>query len=267
MKSFLKNLLPPVITNFARKLSSHKWLSESFATWEEAEEHSNGYDQDLILKKVWNSTQSVLAGNSAFERDSVAFSQPEYSWPLLSAVLLASRNSSQTTVLDFGGSLGSSYFQNQRFFKEIGGLSWIVLEQNHFVALGREKISPKFLISFVSSLNELSSPPSIVLFCSVLQYLENFEETVTQIVNLNPEYIFVDRTPFSAAEDQHRIHVQYVPKEIYPASYPCRVFGYQSLIKLFEKNYEILSEHVCSDDFGPSVKFRGFLLRKKKSNS
>jgi putative methyltransferase (TIGR04325 family) len=41
------------------------------------------------------------------------------------------------TVLDFGGSLGSTYFQNRKFLNFIGDLSWNIVEQPHFVKTGR----------------------------------------------------------------------------------------------------------------------------------
>ena len=55
-----------------------------------------------------------------YERDSVLFDTIRYSWPLLSDLLrAASEDQNHLSVLDFGGSLGSSYYQNRVFLSHL----------------------------------------------------------------------------------------------------------------------------------------------------
>ena len=42
------------------------------------------------------------------------------------------------SVLDFGGSLGSTYYQNKKFLDSLDDVSWNIVEQKHFVDAGKE---------------------------------------------------------------------------------------------------------------------------------
>ena len=49
-------------------------------------------------------------------------------------------NNNVLNVLDFGGSLGSTFFQNKKFFSELKDVLWNIVEQPHFVKAGVENI-------------------------------------------------------------------------------------------------------------------------------
>ncbi len=50
---------------------------------------ATGYDTDEILARVLAATRAVVAGQAAFERDSVLFAHQAYSYPILAALLRA----------------------------------------------------------------------------------------------------------------------------------------------------------------------------------
>ena len=101
--------------NFLKK-SDPVW-SGDYQNWEEASAHCTNYENASILKKVKAALIEVRDGRAAFERDSVLFQTPDYNWPLLSTLLWAFGKESNTlTILDFGGSLGSTYFQHRQWF-------------------------------------------------------------------------------------------------------------------------------------------------------
>ncbi|MDV3001980.1 MAG: hypothetical protein N5P05_003586 [Chroococcopsis gigantea SAG 12.99] len=78
---------------------------------------AEGYDKDIILETVKNSLLQVKEGQAIYERDSVLFDKIEYSFPVLTMLLkVALENDSKLSVLDFGGSLGSHYFQYRNFY-------------------------------------------------------------------------------------------------------------------------------------------------------
>ncbi len=60
-------------------------------------------------------TRKVVAGEAVYERDSVVFDHLEYAWPLLACLLQIAAERRSLRVIDFGGSLGSSWRQNRRF--------------------------------------------------------------------------------------------------------------------------------------------------------
>src|ERR1700686_2222088 len=110
----LRYLLPPIIVDAGRYLLGKKEFVGNYAAWADAKAASSGYVSDIILEKVKISLQKVKNGEAQFERDSVLFDKIEYSWPLLAGLLwVASREGNRLNLVDFGGSLGSSYYQNR----------------------------------------------------------------------------------------------------------------------------------------------------------
>jgi putative methyltransferase (TIGR04325 family) len=138
MKNILKQVLPPILINRLKVLFTNKFTG-SYKSWEDALAHSKGYDSKDIFEKVKNSALKVNRGEAAFERDSVVFDKIEYSWPLLAALMWATaKENGRLDVLDFGGSLGSTYLQNRKFLEPIDDFSWNIVEQEHFVKCGKE---------------------------------------------------------------------------------------------------------------------------------
>jgi len=121
LKDVARDWLPPVLARWLRRVRGMGVSFEGdFATWEEARAHCTGYDSEAIFTAVLAATLKVKHGKAAFERDSVTFEQVEYAWPVLSGLMwAAARNGGKLNVLDFGGALGSAYFQNKKFLKSL----------------------------------------------------------------------------------------------------------------------------------------------------
>ncbi len=192
------------------------------------------YDAEGILAKVRDSLLTVKAGEAAFERDSVLFEKPEYVWPLVALLnQVAAENENRLDVLDFGGSLGSSYFQHRGCFDWVRSMTWSVVEQEHFVACGREVFENDHLV-FYGSLDECLSEqsPKVVVFSSVLPYLENPYEVLERIAESGIPHIYVDRTPVLLSDGPDRLTVQTVPPAVYDASYPAWFFNRERTLDL-----------------------------------
>ena len=102
---------------------------------------STGYDDAAVLQRVHESALKVKRGDALFERNSVCFYHEEYRWPIFACLLVAAaERDAHLNVLDFGGSLGSFYFQHRKFFSKLKNVSWSVVEQTQFVECGREQI-------------------------------------------------------------------------------------------------------------------------------
>lgn len=78
-----------------------------------------GYDSDSVLKKVKDSAKLVHSGKAVYERDSVLFDKIQYSWPLLSSLMLVAANRQSMKVIDFGGAFGTTFQQNKKFLKSL----------------------------------------------------------------------------------------------------------------------------------------------------
>jgi len=221
---------------------------------------------------VRNATLAVKRGEAVYERDGVVFDEIEYSWPALSALLwVASRNQGKLHVLDFGGALGSSYFQNRRFLSGITNLRWNVVEQPHFVAVGNQEVADgrlRFFGSIDDCLKE--ERPSVMLLSSALQYLESPHNFLRDVRGKFP-FIIVDLTPVHT-HDRDRLTVQKVPAHIYPASYRCWVFSEKKLLATLEEGYRLVESFDCAlgqelATEGVSARYRGYVLEAGMSRS
>ena len=96
-------------------LSVTPYLEGNFPSYNDALQAANkilpdSYAAINILERVANSIQKVRRGEAAFERDGVAFPREDYRFPLLATLMYVVARERRLTVLDFGGSLGSSFF-------------------------------------------------------------------------------------------------------------------------------------------------------------
>lgn len=242
-------------------------FSGDHASWDEAASLSVGYDQEQILEKVLSATLVVKAGKAAAQRDGVLLDQIPYNFPLIATLLNAAlEDGNRLDVLDYGGSLGSSYFDSRDFIRPISDLNWSVVEQAHFVAVGRTHVASKQL-HFFETIEDCAQiyRPNVAVLSGVLQYLPDPWSTLQTIHQLGSSYLFVDRTAFiSAASD--RLTIQHVPGWIYEASFPAWFLSETKFLKwISESAYKVIGEFPALDDYtlpGTSVAFRGFICRK-----
>lgn len=239
MKKIIKSLIPPLVLKNINS-SRSPWKGD-YETWSEAEKLCTGYSEKGILEKVSNATEKVANGKAPYERDSVLFKEASYSWPLVAALLSTYNKSGFLNVMDFGGSLGSSYFQNRIFIKNLPKTTWTVVEQDHFVSEGESKFQTNVL-NFHRSMEDTFEAKAInfVLLSSVLQYLEDPYGILNLIINKKPDVIFLDRLSIVETE-RDIITIQQVPASIYKASYPCRFFNEENIIRTLSTEYNLFS--------------------------
>lgn len=266
-KRLIKDIVPPIIIDRYKKiLKDHGWYG-NYDSWQEAQKLSSGYDAYEILEKVKNSLLKVKNGEAVYERDSVVFDNVEYSWPLLAGIMwVAAQNDGKLSLMDFGGSLGSSYFQNQKFLKNLKKLSWSIVEQPIFVETGKkyfENEELKFYENIDSCVKK--EDPNLVLFSSVLQYLEFPYEVLKSVFSYSPEFIIVDIMPF-LEKDNDRITIQKVSPKVYPASYPCWFLSKPKFLEFFFPKYELIADfqsHLSITLDEKSIVYEGFIFKKR----
>jgi len=262
--------VPPEFRQFLRrKFRKAATFDDSFGDWAAAEEAALGYDTEIIVQRVLSGIRAVRGGSAAFERDSVTFPQPDYSWPVLAGLMWAAAvENGVLRVLDFGGSLGSTYFQYWRFLETLNEVRWNVVEQNVFVNIGREHVVEPCLAFFGSISDAIASEePNLVHFGSSLQYLENPREILETTAKTGARFLLLDRLPVSDL-DHDLVTVQLVPPSIYPASYAAWVFSREGLKRCLEEDWEVVSEFESLGGeslttSGVSVSWRGILCSRK----
>ena len=245
IKKIIKYFIPPILLLLFRKRKNQsdaqKIWSGDYSSWSEAKARCTGYDSNLILEKCKNALLKVKNGEAVYERDSVLFDKIEYSFGLLAGLQRAALESNEKLcVLDFGGSLGSTYYQNKEFLSSLKELQWCIVEQANFVDCGKkyfENDQLKFYRTVEDCMAECK--PNVLVLSSVLQYLEKPREWIEKFLELGIPYILIDRTAFIERDDDI-LTIQQVPQHIYKASYPSWFFGYSTL-KKFANGYNLVA--------------------------
>ncbi|MES2139762.1 MAG: methyltransferase, TIGR04325 family [Bacteroidota bacterium] len=262
--TIIKDLIPPIIVKQARSLF-YGW-SGNYSTWQHASSKCTGYDTAIIFNKVKNAILKVKNGEAVYERDSILFDKVHYSFPLLSALsYVALRNNNKLNILDFGGSLGSSYYQNRHLYNELSEFNWCIVEQKHFVTEGEKTFADQHL-HFYYDIDTCMKDYriDILLLSSVLQYIEEPYKLLDFILSKNIEYIIIDRTPL-LLEGKDRITIQTVPKNIYEAKYPCWLLNEKNIQNKFLSKYEMIFDTELSEAIHlNNAAYKSFFFKRKK---
>lgn len=268
IKTIVKKWLPPALIERLKPLFGIGiYFSGNYTDWETASVHASGYDSVLILEHTKQAMLKIKAGEAAFERDSALFDEVQHSFPALAGLLRAAvENGNQLSVLDFGGSLGSSYFQCREFLSVLPLLKWGVVEQEHFVNCGQGFLETEQLQFFFAIADCMrQNTPNVALLSGVLQYLPKPYNVLNELMNSRIPYIVVDRTPFGDHKGDW-ITIQHVPPSIYEASYPCWVFDKKSFLDRFLGRYKVIAQFDGSDGTavanGRGFTFGGMILRQ-----
>ena len=262
-RAFARRWLPPTVQDIVRRCSRHGWHGD-YPTWQAAAEACTGYQDAGIAERVEQAVRSVLDGRAACERDGVTFSEAEPRWPVLALLLRAAAVDGRLSVVDVGGSLGSSWLQHRSAWPGIPGMQWTVVEQSEFVRRG-QALFPLGSPAFRTSLDQAwETRPNVVLLSAVLHYLPEPHRMLADIIARKPGWIIIDRTP-TWRKDRDRVTVQRVPPRIYPASYPSWIFSRTRLEANWAGHYRV--EHIFDglDRTGlGGVDFLGWGLRRNE---
>ncbi len=275
-KYFIKQITPLGIYTLYNKISSikksqdfaHNVYKGNYATWEDALKESSGYASALILEKVKKAALKVRDGQAAYERDSILFNEIDYYWPLLAGLLrIATANNNRLNILDFGGSLGSTYFQNRKFLSVVDVLQWNIVEQENYVVFGKENFENDSLKFYKTIDNCLSNQkPDVILLSSVIQYIRKPYDLIDEIISRRFNYIIIDKTGF-IEDGSDLITIQLVPPTIFDASIPLHVFNYNSFLKKFLDHYILINDFNCTTikyvDTDDYINHKGLIFQLK----
>jgi putative methyltransferase (TIGR04325 family) len=274
IRSWARAILPPILVRMLRRGTPPQtsderiWFTGQYAIWSDALHSASGYAEEIILKRVDAATAKVVAGNAAFERDGVTFETPQPPLQLLAGLLRAAvENDNILRVVDFGGSLGSSFRQCKPFLSSLQILDWRVVEQPAFVERGAQCYQTGELKFFATIESAAQGPrPTVTFASSSLQYVSNPHQVLNELCETGSDFLIIDRTPFTDL-DHDRLVVQHVPESIYPATYPCWLLSKSRMLAALDANWETLAIFPALDGvFDVSairIEFLGMILRRR----
>ena len=120
------------------------------------------------------------------------------------------------------------------------------MQKNGWAANLHKKININNLFFFDDIKDVLKKKVDLVIFSSVLQYLEYPYDLLNKIANKKIKNVIILRTPFH--DEDELIKIQVVPKYIYPASYPIRIFNRNNFLKTMKDyNYKIIKRILTTE--------------------
>lgn len=251
-----------------RKINQYGWFGD-YSSWSKVKAETSGYDSNVILQKTTDALLKVKAGEAVYERDSMLFDKKEYPHALMAFLLLsANKKKAPLNIIDFGGSLGSTYYQLKDFLTPDLCASWNIVEQEQYVSTGNANFQDGTL-QFYKSIADCVKEKHIdfVLLSGSVQYLEEPHHFLKQLVEYNFDFILFDRVAFNNSS-YDRLTLQVVPPDIYEASYPSWFFHEEFFLSHFSKDYKVIAEfpsyvngeHIMYIDDKPQGTNKGFYL-------
>jgi len=240
--------------------------SGDYASFAEARACSTGYEEAVILERTRAALHKVVRGEAAYERDSVTFEQLDLPLPLLDILhRAAAAHDGRLSVLDFGGSLGSTYYLCRSALGHLSRLEWSIVELPAHVACGQREFANAQL-KFYATIEEClkDRQPMVLLLSGVLQCLPEPWAFLRETARHGFEWIILDRTPFIDAP-RDRLTVETVSPRIYPASYPAWFFSRPRLAGHLPEGYELVVQFDAIDRQlldGVELTFKGLALRR-----
>jgi putative methyltransferase (TIGR04325 family) len=239
----LRLLTPPVVWQLARRLRRRPRLEGPFVSWDVAAERATGWDSPRITELALAAALKVKNGTAAFERDSRTYDRIIYSPTILAALLLAVARYRRLNVIDFGGGLGSNYFQNVKMIRALAEtpISWNVIERPALAKIGAEQfqtVELRFHAEFAAARLE----NAVLLFTSSLQYVPDafgfLEEAIRGIDIVALDHVLV------SADKNHAIFLQHLdPRRFGKVTLATWCFAKDALIGWFAARGFVLVEH------------------------
>jgi hypothetical protein len=268
IKYYLKLILPNFIIRKVNQLFKRdiRFIG-NYRNWNEATDNSLGYNNKKIFQKSKESFLKVISKEAKYERDSVLFYSESLNDLLINILnKIQKEKEGCLNILDFGGSFGSTYFQNYSVLKNKNKFNWAIVEQEKIVKYIK-KFKLEDNLSFHLSIKNYMTKqtPDVVLFSSTIQYLEFPYKVINYLFKNKIKNIFFLKTPFF--KNKELIKVQIVPKHIYDASYPIRIFNESNFLKLFRNNNYKNRVHFFPDERFGDIFFKNFIFELNNSNN
>lgn len=262
----LRRWVPQGVRDFLNRLGGYAiYYRGEYPDWRVASSAAEGYDDGLLLARLEAAAVAVKNKTAAWEQDGITWDHIPPDMPIFAAMgRVALACGGRLAVLDFGGGLGSSYFQCRAFLTDSVVRSWSVVEQPALVTIGL-KVA-RDALKFHPSIDDAlaSGHADAVLLSSVLQYLEDPWAILDRILQAEIPYLIIDRHPCTLTHQL--ITVQVVPPSLYPASYPSWLFDCHKLLERLVEHYELLAAWEGKDPairgWGIGAEFRGYFFKR-----
>jgi len=194
----IRDFFPPVIFKIKSKLFNNNKNSlkkERYISYKDAQ--ANCINNDYQNTELCN----VIADKTLIFRDKLIIESNILNSTnvfLLAAILKESNNYQNKlfTVLDFGGSCGTHYFEIRKYLPELFKLKWIVVETEQMVKSALAKKLDNNELIFIDSLNNLPHIDFVYSSCAI-QYTSNPYLFLEELLKLGANALIFNRMMFN----------------------------------------------------------------------
>lgn len=207
--------------------------------------------------------------NEEFGLDALRTFLPKhrYNYPLLSALLLCLGRrvkdvGRKADIVDFGGSLGVSWFQNHTLLDGFLG-RYGVVEQKCVADLGRAEVPEVEFFYTIEECLAAGLSRDVCVLSSVLQYLDDPLRIVDEIIDAGFCNVIVDRGLFATKSVPPRIAIQYLRGKN-TGQYPISIMERKDVLsKFLTRGYSLVSEWESFDVMPVKVGCRAINLQSQ----
>ncbi|GEM_PF-6209426 len=237
-----------------------KQFTGNYETWQDALKAGGTYSDDKILKRAIHCRDWVLSGGAVYEQDLRMYHSKPFKPESLATLLWIQSKERKLSVLDFGGSFGTSFYIHKDFL--LPNTQWYIVEQEKYFKYAKTHYETGQLKFYETP---EGCPKSNVLYLSgVLAYLENPYKILEELLALKIPYIILDRNHFlDDSETPTKLTVQKTNKMTVPTSFPCHLFNKKDLMDMFS-DYEIIREWKEFGTASEGMYYGGCLFALKK---
>jgi putative methyltransferase (TIGR04325 family) len=249
------------------RYNSSMW-SGSYPDWETAALSCRTTTLEGQLCAYERALTAVLDGQALFERDSLLQHRPVTCWPLMLALRdLQACGTFRPIVLDYGGGLGSVYFQHRAWWSASRPVTWNVVELPQVAAIGRRLVQDPQL-NFFDSLEKAvqHQPPDLIVAAGILPMVARPEALLDTLASLGARWLYLDRIPVSHRNGKTLIARQVVPSNVYESESPFWFFDECKWLKQLSSRFVLVGQSLSDWDDpvwvqGYHYQWRGYLLR------
>jgi putative methyltransferase (TIGR04325 family) len=273
IQKVVKKITPPIILDIVKGIfftkKSKYGFHGNYASWKDASMNTTGWETEIILDKINQSTNQLEKKDDSFERDGEIISSTNQNFALMYS-LIDSINieKKELSIIDFGGSLGSHYKRYRHYINDGIKISWAIVEQKKYVDYAK-KVNKNLELNFHYSISEALKLNNYNTFFSsgTIQYIEKPYELLDDLIHNKFSTIIFDRI-FFIADITERICTQTAdPNVFYEASFPVWLFNEVKFKRYLSIKYTLISEFMSEDADkeieGKRIYHKGFYFKLK----
>ena len=190
IKRLAKRWLPPILVDwyrtfkYGRPYQGYIWEG-IYQKYRDVPRSGEGFDSEAWISTTYAYTEALLNSKSLGGTGEYA---------LLPFLISLERNHlGDLTILDLGGGMGIEYIHLTRSLPEGHLLQYYVVEGQRICEAGSKLFAGDSRIHFCATLPQDLPQVDIVYIRSALQYIEDYQGLISQLVEYQPQFfLFVD---------------------------------------------------------------------------